>query len=168
MKAKKKFQAKAGAATRLALPEAVYQNDSADIQLLEAVKRPKEYSWAITNQTVAVNNNHIYMNMPVSTDTRLLPSLQQFLKLAAFGCSPSEQQRQDAPSLPLPSFYRGSWRHSYIQIIIHDVTGPPDGRRLDVVVGAGHDVDLIRSTSIKWGSWDPNGSYPPINSPIEG
>ena len=73
MKAKKKFQAKAGAATKLALPEVVYQNDSADIQLLEAVKRPKEYSWAITNQTVAVNNNHIYMNMPVSTDKRLLP-----------------------------------------------------------------------------------------------
>lgn len=70
MKAKKKFQATVpAAATTLALPESFYENDSADIQLLEAVKRPKEYSWAtsITNQTVAVNNNHIYMNMPVSS-----------------------------------------------------------------------------------------------------
>ena len=37
-----------------------------------------------------------------------------------------------------------------------DVTVPPDGRHLDVGVGR------IGSTSIRWGSWDPKGSWQTI------
>ena len=50
----------------------------------------------------------------------------------------------------------------------YDVTVPPDGHHLDVDVGAVHDVGRFGSTSVRWGSWDPNGSCPPIKTRIQG
>ena len=42
------------------------------------------------------------------------------------------------------------------QIFDYDVTGPPDGRRLEVGVGAGHEAGVqTGSEPACWGSWDP-------------
>ena len=47
--------------------------------------------------------------------------------------------------------------------------GAPDGDYLAGVVGACHDGRVrIWATHIRWGSWDPNGSCPPIKTRIQG
>ena len=52
--------------------------------------------------------------------------------------------------------------------MIYDVIGPPDGCGLDVGVGADHDGHVRNcNLHIRWGSWDPIGSCPPIKYQIQ-